>query len=233
MDIIQNIFGSLTRLLVIVGAGVSTVSICFAAFQWMTAQGDPQGVNKARMGLMGAVGGLILVGTAFIIPRVIGETVIEQVGGVSVTVEASQDCDEILREQFVFQRNASTVQRLNDVIGRVQSQHRETCSVDIWDPKVVASFDQDGDGTPATADGSDDGACHDLVIVGGQSRPSGLAEVNPSETPSPGTPYPVRYASSRDRDNNIIVHWHETKRPTDNAKCWMYVSGLDRWFVQY
>ena len=83
MEIIQNIFGSLTRLLVIVGAGVSTVSICFAAFQWMTAQGDPQGVNKARMGLMGAVGGLILVGTAFIIPRVIGETVIEQVGGVS------------------------------------------------------------------------------------------------------------------------------------------------------
>ena len=214
MDIIQNIFGSLTRLLVIVGAGVSTVSICFAAFQWMTAQGDPQGVNKARMGLMGAVGGLILVGTAFIIPRVIGETVIEQVGGVSVTVEASQDCDEILREQFVFQRNASTMQRLNDVIGRVQSQHRETCSIDIWDPEVVDAISGVG--------------CYQATEVGGQFRPSGLED--PSSTADPKT---MRNNSSRDRDNNIIVHWDDAKRPTDNAKCWMYMSGLDRWFVQY
>ena len=220
MEIIQNIFGSLTRLLVIVGAGVSTVSICFAAFQWMTAQGDPQGVNKARMGLMGAVGGLILVGTAFIIPRVIGETVIEQVGGVSVTVEASQDCDEILRQQFVFQRNASTMQRMQAVIGRVQSQHRETCSVDIWDPVVM---DVDLSATPPLSNCPSAGVSS-TTDVGGQPIPSGLQQPGESQ---------LRFASGRDRDNNIIVRWEAANPPTDNSKCWMYVSSLDRWFVAY
>ena len=218
MEIIQNIFGSLTRLLVIVGAGVSTVSICFAAFQWMTAQGDPQGVNKARMGLTGAVGGLILVGTAFIIPRVIGETVIEQVGGVSLTVEASQDCDEILRQQLVFQRNASTAKRMNVVIANVQSQHRETCSVDVWKPKV-----NDEDPKPTTSNCPSQGVTS-TTDVGGQPIPAGLYEPG-------GNRGNLRLASGRDRDNNIVVRW--LNPPTDNSKCWMYVSGLDRWFVAY
>ncbi len=213
----------------------------------MTAEGDPQGVNRARMGLMGAVGDLILVGTAFIIPRVIGETVIEQVGGVSVTVEASQDCDELLRQQFVFQRNTSTSERLNAVIGSVQSQHRETCNVDIWNPVVVNAVepprvtDSDFVGSPLPA-------CGDASSVGGQSVPSGLVLRTSGDFGTNTAGYSayrgllsdgggeiVRDASGRDRDNNIIVHWSEEpgQRPTDNSKCWMYVSGLDRWFVQY
>ena len=216
MDVIQNIFASLTRLLVVVGAGVSAVSICFAAFQWMTARGNRQGVSKAVMGLMGAVGGLILVGTAFIIPGVIGETVIERVGGMSLTIEVSYDCDEILREQFVFQRNASTAEKLNDLIARVQSLHEESCSGYIWNP-VAKNADDVGGGVA--------GVCHERELVGERRYPAGLRD--------PRGDY-VRINSGRDRDNNIIVHWsgREIEKPTDRSQCWMYVSGLSRWFVQ-
>ena len=44
----------------------------------------------------------------------------------------------------------------------------------------------------------------------------------------------ARYASGRDRDNNIIIHWTTIpvdKLPTDNAKCWLYVERLSAWSV--
>ena len=106
MDEITTILGSLSRLMAIVGGGISTVAICYAGILWMTSSGDPQNMSKARMALMGRVGGLIIVGIAFIIPRIIGETVIEPVGGNIGGTESSQNCDEILRNQFFFRRNA-------------------------------------------------------------------------------------------------------------------------------
>ncbi len=211
MDEISTIFGSLSRLLAIVGGGISTVAVCYAGILWMTSSGDPQNMSKARMALMGAVGGLIIVGVAFIVPRIIGETVVEPVGGNIGGTEAGQNCDDILQNQFVFQRNASTETALKAVISVIQNQRVEQCSVDVWKPVV------DDANT----------ACHSNEAIGGQDVPSGLhANGDADKT--------VRNKSGRDRDNNIIIHWSATEasRPTDNAQCWLYVSRLSTWSVE-
>lgn len=235
MDEITTIFGSLSRLLAIVGGGISTVAVCYAGVLWMTSSGDPQNMSKARMALMGAVGGLIIVGVAFIIPRIIGETIVEPVGGNIGGTEAGQDCDDVLRNQFVFQRNASTPDALNAVISVIQNQRVEQCSVDVWNPMVGHVNDVD-----ATVDGPSDtdttaeaeAGCGTEDTVGNQAVPSGLTH---TYTPAASTTEVtnVRDNSGRDRDNNIIVHWVETNPPTDNAKCWLYVSRLSTWSVEY
>ena len=219
MDEITTIFGSLSRLMAIVGGGISTVAICYAGILWMTSSGDPQNMSKARMALMGAVGGLIIVGIAFIIPRIIGETVINPVGGNIGGTEASQNCDEILRNQFIFQRNASTVESLNAVVANLQNQRVDQCSIDVWDPEVLSAALVE---TP-TATGT--GGCQ-ADEVGKQDVPTGLHQSTTDDN--------ARYASGRDRDNNIIIHWTTLpvgKRPTDNAKCWLYVERLSAWSV--
>ena len=222
MDELTTIFGSLSRLMAIVGGGISTVAICYAGILWMTSSGDPQNMSKARMALMGAVGGLIIVGIAFIIPRIIGETVIEPVGGNIGGTESSQNCDEILRNQFIFQRNASTVPSLNAVIANLQNQRVDQCSVDVWDPHV---------GTKAEVELAAPTAGCKKSQIGQQDVPSGLQ----ISTDDSVTDYAnARYTSGRDRDNNIIVHWShaDDEKPTDNAKCWLYVERLSTWSVE-
>ena len=217
MDEITTIFGSLSRLIAIVGGGISTVAVCYAGILWMTSSGDPQNMSKARMALMGAVGGLIIVGVAFLLPRIIGETIVEPVGGNIGGTEAGQNCDDVLMNQFVFQRNASTPQALQAVISVIQNQRVDQCSVDLWKP-VVAESNSAGN-APA-------GGCPTKEVVGVQDVPSGLHGGASDET--------VRDKSGRDRDNNIIIHWSSTagQKPTDNASCWLYVSRLSTWSVE-
>lgn len=214
MDEITALFGSISRLIMIVGGGISTITVCYAGILWMTSSGDPQNMSKARMALMGSIGGLIIVGAAFIVPRIISDTVIEPIGGNVMGTEAGQNCDDILRNQFVFQRNASTPDHLNSVIAQIQNQRVDQCASDVWDPDVL--------GVAATATL---GGCL-ADNVGGADVPSGLHKG--------GTPNPdhARYLSGRDRDNNIIVHWTTASRPTDNALCWMYTSRLSTWSVE-
>ena len=231
MDEITTIFGSLSRLLAIVGGGISTVAVCYAGILWMTSSGDPQNMSKARMALMGAVGGLIIVGVAFIVPRVIGETVVEPVGGNIGGTEAGQNCDDVLQNQFVFQRNASTASALNAVISVVQNQRVEQCSVDVWRP-IVANV-KAGTADPSKYQYPDgEAGCSTEDSVGTQSVPSGLSVEVTSGSP-PTTTTSVRDTSGRDRDNNIIIHWVKASPPTDNAKCWLYVSRLSTWSVEY
>ena len=216
MEELGSIFGSLSRLMGIVGGGISTVAVCYAGILWMTSSGDPQNMSKARMALMGAVGGLVIVGIAFVIPRIIGGTVIEPVGGNIGGTESSQNCDEILRNQFIFQRNAANVDRLNGVVANVQTQRPVRCSLDVWAPVVADAADVFGTTPNAGCKGSD---------VGGQDVPSGLHEEGSVNEDG-------RYSSGRDRDNNIIIQWEHGHRPTDNAKCWLYVERLSVWSVE-
>ena len=43
----------------------------------------------------------------------------------------------------------------------------------------------------------------------------------------------VRAKSGRDSDNNIIVYWSATNRPSDGAKCWLFISRLRTWSENY
>ena len=238
MDELASIFNNVARLVAIVGGGISTVALCYAGIMWMTASGDPQKMGQARMALMGAIGGLVIVGIAFIVPRIVSQAVIEPVGGVALGGEAGADCDKVFKNQLVFQRGASTAANMNVVIAQIQAQ-RDECTSEVWDPEVSDKVAAAADGATAQPDGvagaclgstdiADDAAdIWRVARIGDTEIPRSLHDENNEEEP-------VRNASGRDSNNNIIVYWSKTaKRPTDNATCWLYVSRLRIWDENY
>ena len=84
MDELSHVLAAVARLVVVLGGGLCTVMVAYAGIKWMTGAGDPQEMSKARMALLGALGGLVLVGVGFVGPRVVNEVVVKPVGGVSV-----------------------------------------------------------------------------------------------------------------------------------------------------
>ena len=236
-----------TNIATLIAIGVSVVSgiiVAFAGFQYATASGDPQKVQLAKGSFIGAFIGLIIASLAFIGPRIVTDMVIKPVGGVAMETQVGQNCDNILRNQLIFQRGASTDARMQVVIAQIQSQQQE-CASDVWDPKVINM----GTATPATgvvAPGGTGvlGQCYLSVggftkgvagvadiKVGDQGFPKGLAR-----TATDKTFYP-RTTSGRDSENNIIVYWSDKveNRPSDAASCWLYYARLRAWhenFVQ-
>ena len=214
MEAVVQMFGGAATLIAVLGGAISTIFFAWAGIQWMMAAGDPQKISQARMALIGAAVGLIIVGAAFIVPEVISERIIEPAGGSAIQGTAGLSCNRVLKNQLVFQRAASTYERMNSVIKQIQAQ-RDECASDIWAP-IVAEFA-----------GGDNG-CPDVTEVGDTDVPRGLG---------PGTGE-VRAFSSRDSDNNVIVHFAlpssgSDGRPTDSAKCWMYVERLKTWDQEY
>ena len=123
------------------------------------------------------------------------------------------NCDQLLKNQLVFQRGASTTGRMQEVIRQIQST-RDNCVSEMWNPTVVNSTV----GTAASCPGSETvvagtpptcslggtytapvGASHESCVgatVGDQTVPRGLI--------LPGEAQP-RSNSGRDSSNNIIV----------------------------
>ena len=127
-------------------------------------------------------------------------------------------CDDILRNQFVFQRNASDTDDLNAVISTIQSQRVDQCSVDVWNPEVGTA--EMVEATPQTA------GCRTPAVLN-QEVPAGLHKGG-AENPDH-----VRYDSGRDRENNIIVHWIYSDPPDDGASCWLYIARMSTWSAGY
>ncbi len=243
MEELANIFTSIGRLLAIVGGGLSAICVCYAGILWMTASGDPGKMGQARTALIGAIGGLVVVGIAFIVPRVISQAVIEPVGGVSLQSDTGFDCDQTLRQQLVFQRGASTSSNINEIIAQIQATRSE-CPTDVWNPQAadgagdtVAGVTTQVWANDATATGISrcfgatqpaDAAARAAMAVGSQKVPRGLRDQNADDQL-------VRSSSGRNSDNDIIVYWSNTDalRPSDGAKCWLYVSRLRTWSENY
>ena len=216
-----------TVVAVLVGV-VVTIVVAYAGFMYATAAGDPQKTGIAKNAFVGAFIGLIIASVAFIGPRIITDMVIKPVGGVAIESEIGLNCDGILRNQLVFQRGASTSDRMNVVIAQIQSQN-EDCASDVWGPKVLNLGDGDGDeqgncyggpgAVPATeADSS--------PKIGTQQLPDGLMV---GEEPT------ARTKSGRDSENNIIVYFSlgAADRPSDGASCWLYYSRLKAWHANF
>ncbi len=227
-----------TNIATLVAIGVSVVSgiiVAFAGFQYATAAGDPQKVGLAKSSFIGAFIGLIIASLAFIGPRIVTDMVIKPVGGVGLETESGLNCDGILRNQLIFQRGASTSDRMNTVIAQIQSRHSE-CASDVWSPiagdmgtVTVSSGDiavgghgkcyKAAGGVNASADVA-------LMKVGGQDLPESLRrDFGGSGKISP------RATSGRDSNNNILVYWHNDvpSRPSDAASCWLYYARLNSW----
>ena len=240
MQELATVMSNIARLLAIVGGGLSAIAVCYAGILWMTASGDPQKMGQARMALMGAVGGLVIVGVAFIVPRIISQAVIEPVGGTALQNEQGISCDEVLQNQLVFQRAAGTKAHFQTIIRNLQSQ-RDECSSDLWDPEPVDAAAQEKD-TPAVGTVPAVPADVANMCFGQKLADSGGASAKVSDTLVPrslrvknaedGAPRPT---SGRDAGNNILVYWHTStaKRPADGATCWLYVANQRIWSQSY
>ena len=171
-----------TNIATLIAIGVSVVSgiiVAFAGFQYATASGDPQKVQLAKGSFIGAFIGLIIASLAFIGPRIVTDMVIKPVGGVAMETQVGQNCDNILRNQLIFQRGASTDARMQVVIAQIQSQQQE-CTSDVWDPEVIDM----GTATAATGiisataglTGSNKGQCY-LSAGGFTAGVAGVADI--------------------------------------------------------
>ena len=238
-----------TNIATLIAIGVSVVSgivVAFAGYQYATSSGDPQKVQLAKGSFIGAFIGLIIASLAFIGPRIVTDMVIKPVGGVAMDTEVGLNCDNILRNQLIFQRGASTADRMNVVIAQIQSQQTE-CASDVWDPEVIdmgAATATTGVVAPGTAPRL--GQCYlsaggftagvadnavGTIKIGDQSLPKSLLRSGAADKNHPRT------TSGRDSENNIIVYWADSvaKRPSDAASCWLYYARLRAWhenFVQ-
>ena len=239
MEELSTIFNNVGMLVAALAGGISLVMFGFAGIQYMTAQGDPQGMSKAKMSVIGAVVGLAIAGLAFVMPGIISRLIVEPAGGANVSGDSVGDnCDQLLRNQLVFQRGASTAGRMNEVIRQIQAQ-RDNCVSELWSPEAVNSTV----GTPAQCPGgappvlgSNPPACpfsgvltpasgssHDScasAVIGEQTVPRGLTPAGSAQ---------ARVESGRDSANNIIIYFSLTNPPSDSAQCWMYVSRLNNW----
>ena len=267
MEELVSVMTSVGTLMAVVAGGLSVISLCYAGILWMTASGDPQKMGQARMALMGAIGGLVIVGIAFIVPRVISQVILEPVGGVALTSDTGFDCDTVLRQQLVFQRAASNESRINQVISRIQAQNSDTCSADVWNPRAndanyvntdvvdraggglevqIPLAEELADGTPpdgragcwpadvwavstagVVTDHANDAMGRDAT-VGSTMVPASLRNGNNLDSV-------VRGTSGRDSQNNVIIYWASSseERPSDNARCWLYVRSLRTWDETY
>ena len=223
----MTLFNRVGIFVAVIGGGVSLVMFAFAGIQYMTASGDPQAMGRAKMALIGAIGGSVVVGLAFIVPGVISRVIIEPSGGQAIEVEVGDDCDQLLRNQFVLTRGASTLGRMNDVIRTIQNQ-RAACSPELWSPLVEeTAANIIGAGKCFAANATGTAAAPNTNAVGNVLVPAGLRDKNQIYEK-------VRQTSGRDSNNNILVYWGTVaSRPTDNALCWLFVRRLNTWSENY
>ena len=214
MDELIGLFQGGTRLLAVFGGGLSSVCIAWAGVLWMTSSGDPQKVSQARMALMGAAGGLVIVGLAFAVPRIVSAVVIEPAGGVGVQNRVGTDCDGVLRRMLVVHKTASTVERMQVLVRRIQAR-RGDCREETWNPVVKTAYEPTG-----------------LCFLGsGTALQVGSLPLPADFYRDDGGEKRAYRLSSRDGSGNILVYWSEpvSERPSDAAFCWLYMASLDRW----
>ena len=72
MNEVLGIIDGVASFAALLGGALAAMFFCWSGFLWMTGMGDPQKMAQAWGSLIGAAVGWIIVGTAFIAPRVKG-----------------------------------------------------------------------------------------------------------------------------------------------------------------
>ncbi len=222
-----NVINGVAWIVAAVGIALSVVFIVWSGYLFISSQGDPQGIARARMSLIGVVVGIVIIGGAFIFPTTISRYVIEPAGGIKIDPRVGADCDGLLRTQLVFQRNASTPERMQYVVNQIQAQNDE-CRPDLWYPVIKVH------GT---------GFAHGCRDVDTSSPPQPIWHIGGVQVPETSLRDGSQLAtnSTRDSDNNIMVYFihpddssDENKGlPSNGAVCWMYVVAFSAWSEGY
>ena len=215
-DTINNI----TLIVISIAAGLSIVMFGYAGIQYMTSQGDPNAMGRAKMSVIMSVIGLIIAGMAFLIPAVIGRTVVEPMGGRLLVKSTSVHCDQYLKLGLISNPVAHNPDTIQALISSLQAT-KEDCDPQIWNPVVHTG--------PTVAGQCFSGpqlAEEKFIRLGGVHVPQGLDESNDT----------VRKFSGRSSEGDIIVYWHisdASQRPSDNAMCWLYSARVREWVTGY
>ena len=127
-------------------------------------------------------------------------------------------CDQLLRNQLVFQKGASTLTQIQGIVTQIQTQ-RDDCIPGIWNPVV--------DNPNLT---EPNGCWESEAATKRINSPKvGNLEIPDRLFDSQDSTSSVMRQSGRDSENNIIVYWWNIRTPDDGAACWMYVSRLNLW----
>ena len=221
MDNVLMLANGVALIAAALGGAVAAIFVVYSGYLYISSSGDPQRMAQARGSLIGVAVGLTIIGGGFLIPTTISRFVIEPAGGVKIEVRQGVDCDGLLKGQLVFQRTASTPERMQFLVSRIQGQRSE-CGPEFWNPVVKTGAGYSRDCIEA------DPPEHK---VGGVAVPDGLKD---------GAS--VNNTSSRDTGNNIIVFWAHPKDsseppnrglPSDGSVCWLYVSAFSAWSEAY
>ena len=209
-------------LVAVLGLIIAAPLFAWSGYLYMSSMGDPNRSASARNSIIGVCAGIIIIGCAFILPRVISEFVVEPAGGVVFEDRTGINCDGMLRDQLIVNRGASDADRINIVVQRIQSRF-EDCNEVLWNP-----FALDSGSSGAAGACFDDGGAN---TIAGVALPRGLLRRGGLSTSG--------LLSGRDARNNIIVHWRmptagdDNGLPSDSAVCWLYVSFIETWVEGY
>ena len=211
MDQLIDVITNVTFVMVALGGGMSAVFLVWAGYLFMSAQGDPQKMAHAKGAVAGIVVGILLMGSAFIVPDTISSMVLEPSGGLALDTGPGIDCDGRLKSLLVVTRTVHNGELVNLMVSRVQTQNEE-CPADLWNPQALSSGTA-GDcftGTPA-------------ALVNNIPLPVGLRDGG-------GPTADARDVTSRSARNDILIYWdHPDNPPSDSGKCWVYIAGLRSW----
>ena len=224
MEGILALVENAARFVAILGGALAAVFVAYTGILWMTSAGDPQKVSQARGALIGVLAGLILVGMAFLVPRVISETIVEPAGGSPVDVLfASSGCDQYLRRHLAATRAAGSADAVKAVVDAVQIRYGD-CGRDVWDPLPLA------DGEAGAVSGAEECAgvhpTAGAVAMGGIPVPGRLVQEVSGD-------FRVFSQTMRDPYNNILVIWSATQAPSDSSICWVFYSRFGSWQFGY
>ena len=207
------------RFVAIAGMLMSAPLFAWAGWQYMSSMGDPNKSASARNSVICVCVGIIIIGGSFIVPGIISDAIVEPVGGVTFDVDGSINCDQILRDHLVVNKEASNGARINFVIRRIQAQF-DGCGPHNWSPEVRTN-------QPGWSECFDSSSRDSIA---GVPIPASLDWRKNSIVNSTG----------RDEWGNIIVHWGPYLsadppfgHPSDSSYCWLYIGSVGDWIEGY
>ena len=255
MSEVFQLGSGLITLAVYAGGVVVVLFIVYSGFLYATSGGESQRVAQARTSLFMCLLGLMIIGLAFIVPRVITESVVQPAGGVSLGMQDGIDCDAVLRSQILSQRSVDQASEVNVLIRLIQERYGQ-CDSHSWDveaeaPHLVISAEKEFSETNYfyADSGNNEKSCVGS-LPGGVSVPPGLLAVNHKSLEVDGTkvnqlnngdPISVfvvggdsalSLAMTRSTTGDIVVWFDRARSPWDGSICWIYHARYGLWVGQ-
>ncbi len=244
MEIVENIFGSLTRAIGLIIFAASAMFVGWAAFQYMTAQGDPQAQMKARNQMIGVGIAMVLGGFAGFAPGFFNDLILRPAGiGVDT---ATAICDDHLKT-VINPRTGSfgaTSDQVNDAVLEVQTRYPEECHFTNWN---VVARDVAGTGTNVFGSADTENGCFSATVGGAAVATATRTTALPALKLYVGrVTVPNAFFDTaglidtpvgetrRDSAGNVIVFFdaeNDGRLPLDGSHCWLFRAGrLNQWF---